>query len=93
VYKRQVTDELDFSGFWDETAIAGGCHSTLPVCLDSDGFGLPDDGNGRFSVRLHLEDATAALEVRGAAAYWDGEPFILGPWHETEAFPWEPARD
>jgi hypothetical protein len=87
----RTVDELDLSGIWDGTAIAGGCHSTLPVCLDTDGFRLPDDGDGRLSVQLHLEDATTALELRGAAAYWDGEPFVLGPWHATEAFPWEPA--
>lgn len=87
----QTIDELDLSGIWDGTAIAGGCHSTLPVCLDTDGFQLPENGDGRLSVELHLEDVTTALELRGAAAYWDGEPFILGPWHSTEAFPWEPA--
>jgi hypothetical protein len=86
-----VVDALDLSGIWDGTAVAGGCHSTLPVCLDTDGFRLPDDGDGTLLVNLHLEDATTALEIRGAAAYWDGEPFILGPWHGTEAFPWEPA--
>jgi hypothetical protein len=87
----RVIDDLDLSGLWDGTAIAGGCHSTLPVCLDSDGFRLPDNGDGTFAVRLHLDDAATPLEVRGAAAYWDGEPFILGPWHATEAFPWNPA--
>jgi hypothetical protein len=86
-----VVDEMDLSGFWDGTAAAGGCHSTLPVCLDSNGFRLPDEGDGTFSVRLHLEDATVPLQVVGAAAYWEGEPFTLGPWHETQAFPWEPA--
>ena len=84
-------DELDLSGVWDGTAIAGGCHATLPICLDSDSFRLPDNDDGTFSVRLHLDDAGAALEVQGAAAYWDGEPFILGPWHATESFPWGPA--
>ena len=48
----KVVDEMDLSGFADGTAAAGGCHSTLPVCLDSDGFRLPDDGDGTFSVRL-----------------------------------------
>ena len=86
-----VIDALDLSGAWDGTAIAGGCHSTLPVCLDTDGFRLPDNGDGRLSVQIHLEDDTTSLELRGAAAYWDGEPFVLGPWHATEAFPWEPA--
>lgn len=86
-----VVDALDLSGDWDGTAIAGGCHSTLPVCVDSDGFRLPDEGDGTFAVRIHLDDVRTPLEIRGAAAYWDGEPFILGPWHATEAFPWSPA--
>jgi hypothetical protein len=86
-----VIDELDLSGIWDGTAVAGGCHSTLPICLDSDSFRLPDNGDGTFSVRLQLDDAAAALEVQGAAAYWDGEPFILSPWYVTETFPWGPA--
>ncbi len=84
----RVTDVMDLSGFADETAAAGGCHSTLPVCLDSDGFRLPQDGDGRFSVRLQLPAAGSALVVRGSTARWDREPFVLGPWHQTEAFPW-----
>ena len=80
-------DEMDLSGFEDGTAAAGGCHSTLPVCLDSDGFRLPDNGDGTFSVRLHLQ-GQVPLMVRGATAGWPGEPFILGPWQETSTFPW-----
>jgi hypothetical protein len=87
----EVIDELDLTGIWDGTAIAGACHSTLPVCLDTSGFRFPDNGDGTFSVQLHLEDAATTLQLRGAAAYWDGEPFVLGPWHTTDAFPWEPA--
>jgi hypothetical protein len=87
----ETVGELDLSGMWDDTAVAGGCHSTLPVCLDSEGFRLPDHGDGTFAIRLHLADAGVALEVRGATAYWEGEPFILGPWHETTAFPWTGA--
>jgi hypothetical protein len=88
VVNGEVANVMDLSGFADGTAAAGGCHSTLPVCMDSDGFRLPDDGNGLFSVRLHLPDAHTPLVVRGATAAWVGEPFSLGPWHETDAFPW-----
>jgi len=84
----RIVDEMDLSGYTDGTAAAGGCHSTLPVCMDSDGFRLPDDGDGSFSARLHLSDPTTPLMVVGAAASWAGEPFILGPWQETDAFPW-----
>lgn len=83
----EVVDVLDLTGFGDETAAAGGCHAALPVCIDSEGFDLPD-GDGRFSVRLDLPDADAPLLITGGTAGWDGEPFILGEWHDTEAFPW-----
>ncbi len=83
----QVVDVLDLTGFYDGTAAAGGCHSTLPVCLDSDGFRVPE-GDGLFSVRLDLPEAQVPLVIRGGAAGWDGEPFVLGPWHDTEAFAW-----
>lgn len=83
----EVVDVLDLSGFVDGTAAAGGCHSTLPVCLGSDGFRLPD-GDGRFSVRLDLPEARVPLVIRGATAAWDGEPFVLGEWRATDAFPW-----
>ena len=81
-------DVLDLTGFVDGTAAAGGCHGTLPVCLDSGGFSLPDGGDGTFSVRLDLPQGQVPLVIRGATAAWDGEPFILGPWHETDPFPW-----
>lgn len=84
----RTVDEMDLSGYTDGTAAAGGCHSTLPVCMDSDGFRLPDNGDGTFSARLHLSDPATPLVVVGGAASWDGEPFVLGPWHETDAFPW-----
>jgi hypothetical protein len=83
----QVVDEMDLSGFLDGTAAAGGCHSTLPVCLDSGSFDIPE-GDGRFSVRLDLASAQVPLVIRGGAAVWDGEPFVLGPWRDTEPFPW-----
>jgi hypothetical protein len=83
----EIVDVLDLTGFYDGTAAAGGCHSTLPVCLDSDGFEVPE-GDGRFSVLLGLPEAQVPLVIRGSTARWDGEPFILGEWRETEAFPW-----
>jgi hypothetical protein len=82
-----IVDVMDLSGFYDGTAAAGGCHSALPVCLDSDGFEVPE-GDGRLSVMLELPEAQVPLVIRGGAAAWDGEPFILGEWRETEAFPW-----
>jgi hypothetical protein len=83
----KVIDEMDLSGFADGTAAAGGCHSTLGVCLDSDGFKIPD-GDGAFSLRLELPQGQVPLVIRGGTARWDGEPFILGPWHDTQAFAW-----
>ena len=58
----KVVDVMDLTGFGDGTAAAGGCHRTLGVCLDSDGFSLPADGNGTFSVRLTLQGATIAAD-------------------------------
>jgi hypothetical protein len=84
----KVVDVMDLSGYADGTAAAGGCHSTLPVCLDSDGFRLPRDGDGLFSVRLELPDAHTPLLIRGGTAAWPGEPFVLGPWRDTAPFPW-----
>jgi hypothetical protein len=78
---------MDLTGFWDGTATAGGCHSTLPVCIDADGFDIPE-GDGRFAARLELPEAMVPLTITGGTAEWDGEPFILGPWHDTEVFAW-----
>ena len=83
-----VVDVLDLTGFGSGTAAAGGCHSTLPVSLDSTGFSLPADGDGTFSVRLDLPEAGVPLTIRGGTAGWPAEPFVLGPWTDTEAFPW-----
>jgi hypothetical protein len=82
-----VVDVLDLTGFWDGTAAAGGCHASLPVCLGSDGFRVPE-GDGIFSVRLDLPEAQVPLLIRGGTADWPGEPFILGDWRDTDAFPW-----
>jgi hypothetical protein len=83
----EVVDTMDLTGFVDGTAAAGGCHTALPVCIGSDGLRLPD-GDGVFSVRLDLPEAQVPLVIRGATAAWDGEPFVLGDWHDTEPFPW-----
>ena len=88
----RTMDVMDLSGFADGTAAAGGCHGTLPVCLSSNGFRLPRDGDGTFSARLLLSDAATLLMVTGGTASWPGEPFILGPWTDTEAFPWGAQR-
>ncbi|MCJ7709317.1 MAG: hypothetical protein MUQ32_00645 [Chloroflexi bacterium] len=87
----RIVDEMDLSGFADGTAAAGGCHGTLPVCLASDGFRLPQDGDGTFSVRLVLPEPGTPLTITGGTATWPGEPFILGPWTDTEPFPWNAA--
>ena len=87
-----VVDVMDLSGFADGTAAAGGCHGTLPVCLSSDGFRLPQDGDGRFSVQLVLpESGHARWRSPAGTATWPGEPFVLGPWTNTEPFPWGAA--
>ena len=83
-----VVDTMDLTGFGDGTAAAGGCHPSIGVCLDSDGFSLPADGDGIFSVRLTLQGAAGPLTVRGGTAGWPAEPFVLGAWTDTEAFPW-----
>ena len=83
-----VVGEMDLSGYVDGTAAAGGCHGTLPVCVDSDGFRLPSDGDGTLAIRLTLVDGGTPLTVTGGTAGWPGEPFILGPWTDTEPFPW-----
>jgi hypothetical protein len=84
----RVADQMDLSGFADGTAAAGGCHATLPVCISSDGFRLPQDGDGTFAVHLTLPEPGTPLTITGGTATWPGEPFVLGPWTNTEAFPW-----
>ena len=84
-----VVDVVDLSFFGDETAAAGGCHRTLDVCVDSSSFTFADDGTGRMRVRLNMpKPAEASLLITGGTAGWPGEPFVLGPWSDTEAFPW-----
>ena len=85
----EPTSTFDLGGFVDDTGVTGGCHRTLGVCIDSSSFRLTDDGTGRIRVRLGMPDAARGpLLITGGTAGWPGEPFILGPWHDTEAFPW-----
>jgi hypothetical protein len=84
----QLVDVADLSRIvTDHAGAAGGCHGTLGVCWASDGFRLPADGNGELLVRLDIR-AVGSLEITGGTARWTAEPFILGPWKDTETFPW-----
>jgi len=84
----QVIDRTDLSGYGDPTATAGLCHRSLSVCVDADGIRLPVNGDGHLAIELtRTEDVS--LTVAGETAGWPGEPFILGPWTSTDAFPWE----
>lgn len=84
-----LVDVMDLSNLDDLTSAAGGCHRTLPVCVDTDGIQLPTDGNGLLSIRLELPDPAARLTITGGTAGWPAEPFILGSWTETDPFIWE----
>ena len=91
IHDSELVDTMDLSGYADGTAAAGGCHATLHVCIDSDGFRLPKNGNGRFRVQLSVADAAGPLSITGGTAGWPSEPFILGPWTDTAAFDWSPS--
>ena len=80
----ELFDTTDMNGLiGNRTAIVGGCHPTLDLCFSSAGVDIrPDDGH----LTVALQGAAAGLfEIRGATAAWDGEPYILGPWHGTDA--------
>ena len=84
-----VVGSIALSDYGDGTAAAGGCHHTLDVCIDSSSFQFSDDGTGRLRIRLQMPDpADGRLLVTGGTAGWPGEPFVLGPWTDTESFPW-----
>lgn len=84
----EVVDTVILGGLEGEDGgAAGGCHGTLPVCLSSDGVTFGEDGSGIVSIRLELPE-TAPLVITGATAGWPGEPFVLGPWTQTEPFDW-----
>lgn len=88
IQQDEVVDVMDLSGYLDGTGAAGGCHRTLGVCIDSSWFRLPEDGDGRFAIRLQMPASGTSLLVTGGTAGWPGEPFVLGPWSDTEAFAW-----
>jgi hypothetical protein len=80
----ELFDTTDMNGLiGNRTAIAGGCHPSLDLCFSSAGIDIRPD-EGRLSVELQGA-AAGALEIRGATAGWDGEPYILGPWRGTAA--------
>ena len=85
----EAVDAIDLSFYGEDTAAAGGCHRTLEVCVDSSSFTFSDDGTGRLRTRLNMPDqASGVLTITGATAGWPGEPFVLGPWSDTEDFIW-----
>jgi hypothetical protein len=85
----EVVDVIDLSFFGDDTAAAGGCHRRLDVCVDTSSFTFGDDGTGRLRVRLDMPSPSdGSLLVSGGTAGWPGEPFVLGPWSDTEPFAW-----
>ena len=85
----EPVDVIDLSFYGEDTAAAGGCHRTLDVCVDSSSFTFADDGTGRLRIRLNMPDpASGALTITGGTAGWPAEPFVLGPWSDTEAFAW-----
>lgn len=87
----EVVSEMDLSGYAYGTGAAGGCHATLGVCIDSDGFRLPKNDNGRFRFRISVADVTGPLAITGSTAGWPGEPFILGSWVDTDSLKWSPS--
>ena len=87
----EVVDEMDLS-LYGGLGAAGGCHANLHVCVDSNGFRLPEDGNGRFRMRLSVADAVGPLAITGSTAGWPGEPFVLGPWSTPTPSPGPPER-
>jgi hypothetical protein len=64
------------------------CSTTLPVCVVAKSIVLPDGGNGTLVLELLRTDTSVALAVSAATATWPTDPFVLGPWTTTEAFPW-----
>ncbi|HEY3335477.1 MAG TPA: hypothetical protein VGK16_09625 [Candidatus Limnocylindrales bacterium] len=89
IQQGELVGSIDLSGYLDATMAAGGCHHTLDVCIDSSAFQFSDDGTGRLRIRLQMPDPAAGrLLVTGGTAGWPGEPFVLGPWTDTDSFPW-----
>jgi hypothetical protein len=79
-----IAETFDLSGMIGEPTVAiGGCHPTLGLCFGSEGLTVPDDGDGMVGLTLEPTDRVE-LEIRAGSARWV-EPFILGPWHDSEA--------
>jgi len=83
-----VVDTMDLSAFVDGSAVAGGCHRRLPVCVDSAGFRIPVDDAAAFSVRLALPEPGVPMRITGATAHRVSGSGALGAWTETATFPW-----
>ena len=64
------------------------CSLAVPVCVRAASVVLPHDGNGTLVLELGRTDTTTDLTVTGSTAGWPTDPFALGPWTSTEAFPW-----
>jgi hypothetical protein len=77
-----------------ETGDAKGrvCSAVLPVCVIGRTVVLPDGGTGTLVLELVRTDGSVPLAVVGSTAGWPSDPFVLGSWTTTEAFPWEVAR-
>jgi hypothetical protein len=65
------------------------CSTSLPMCVRLASVRLPRSGNGTLVLALTRTDPAAAMSVAGATARWPTDPFVLGPWTTTEAFPWD----
>ena len=65
------------------------CSASLPMCVRLASVQLPHGGNGILVLALTRTDPAAAMSVAGATARWPTDPFVLGPWTTTEAFPWD----
>jgi hypothetical protein len=65
------------------------CAASLPVCVVASSVALPSGGNGTLGLELIRTDPAVAMNVAGSTAAWPADPFVLGPWTTTEAFPWE----
>jgi hypothetical protein len=64
------------------------CSVAVPVCIRAASVVLPRDGNGTLVLEIGKTDTAATLAVTGATAGWPTDPFALGPWTTTAAFPW-----
>jgi hypothetical protein len=68
----------------DPTVAAGGCHRTLDVCYSSADIGVRE-GVG-FVAILTFRDTQRDFSIVASSASWPEEPFILGPWRDSQPF-------